>query len=138
LADTLDSLREKCGAYGEAAVANARWGAIGVWLMKSYGESGLTNPYRVASNAIMLCEEEDKLRLGFPLCLCADCRSHARPVILPTLSPDVQAEARRVAAETVADWERAGQPYLTAERIRDTHKFIMACLHTHTDKETAA
>jgi hypothetical protein len=119
-AQTLDDLREKCREHGEAAVAEARWGAITVWLMKEGYEQF---PGAAISVAVNLLRDDDRERLGYP--------HHAgKPIAsrLPFLSPDTQAEARRLAAEARAAWERAGSPYLTPKRITDEHQYIQACI----------
>jgi hypothetical protein len=131
---TLDQLRADCGEHGEVAVRDALWGAVSTWLLHGPDYGALTNPMRVAIVSVILCRDHDRLRLNFPL----SASSEAITDVLPSLSPDAQAEARLVAAETFADWERAGRPGITSKRMRSAHQYIMACTQAATIKETAA
>ena len=135
-ASTLDELRDKCGPHGEAAVQEALWCMVMVWLMReaSDDETALTNPMRVATTSVMLVQTNDRVRLGYPSGI--DAKPHDDR--LPALSQDCQAEARLVAAETMTDWERAGRPGITANRIKQVHQFVMACTQAPSSQEIAA
>ena len=135
-ATTLDELRDKCGLNGDAAVQEARWSIIMAWLMRDVcGDSpALSNPYRVALTSVMLVQESDRVRLGYPL----GNSSKPHNDRLPALSPDSQAEARLVASETIADWERAGRPGITATRIRTVQQFVQVCANHQIKQEIAA
>lgn len=123
---TLDQLRDRLGTYGEAAVAEARWSAIIGWLMKlpaGAEEAGtITNPYRVCSTAVNLMRDHDRAVLGYP--------HHTRDNFaspLPQLSEASVTEARQVADETVADWQRADGPGLPRDRIGAIYQYVLVC-----------
>lgn len=116
----LDELRDFGRDFGEAAVAEVRWAAIVVWLMKSYpSPAGLSNPRQVAQAAVHMVQEHDRYHLGWP-CWKGEEVSRATPV-LDGLSPDCQREAKLVAAETLANWEAAGCPWMDAHRIKQAY-----------------
>lgn len=133
-ARTLSELKAKCdeyGGHGEAAVAEAQWGAITAWLMGLHnaGPDILTNPMPVAWEAVSLLRDDDRVRLGWP--------HHAGKQfvsLLPRLSPESADEARKVAAETHADWDRAGRPHLTPESIKREQSYIAAYIR-NSEKE---
>ncbi|MBL0114281.1 MAG: hypothetical protein IPP45_01925 [Sphingomonadales bacterium] len=135
-ATTLYELRDKCGPNGEAAVQEAQWSIIMAWLMRDVcGDSpALSSPYRVVLMSVMLVQDSDRVRLGYPL------GSNGKPHDnrLPALSPECQAEARLVASETMADWERAGHPGITANRLKTIQQFISACTQAPIIQEIAA
>lgn len=118
-ARTLTELRQWCTQnalspnISDAAVKDAKWSAVTAWIM--WGPVGLSNPLRVASLSVILSMGDDRARLGYPNAYGANFTS---PLI--DYSPDVQAEAIRVAAETLVDWKRAGRPRLTSaiERVQ--------------------
>jgi hypothetical protein len=115
---TLDELRTMSRGYGEAAVAEARWCAVGLWLMKAY--PSLANPYPVAQTAIEMMREHDRYHLGWPH---HDGKAWPTPV-LDGLSLDCQREARLVAAETYADWQKAGSPWIDARHIKAAYQLL--------------
>ena len=80
-----------------------------------WGPEGLSNPLRVSSLSVMLRKGDDRAKLGYPNSFGADFTSPLIP-----FSPDAQAEALQVAAETLLDWKRAGRPRLTSaiERVQ--------------------
>ncbi|MFK4794784.1 hypothetical protein [Sphingobium sp. ZW T5_29] len=123
---TLAELREFGRDFGDAAVAEARWSAITIWLMKGEPSAGLSNPRRVTLAAVHMAQEHDRYHLGWP-CWKGEEASRATPV-LDGLSPDCQREAKLVAAETLADWERVGCPWMDAKqaylRLTSTPAFI--------------
>lgn len=130
---SLEQLGEWAEGHGPAAVAAARWGAVSTWLM--WSPEGLSNPVPVATLAVDLCQQEDRVRLGYPALT-------GIPFIstLSGYSTEAQQEARLVAADTVADWKRAGSPHLLPSMER-TQKYIHAYNRQEaglTNKETAA
>lgn len=118
---TLDELRTFCRDYGEAAVADARWSCVKLWLMS--GWAVLRNPQRDASPAILIAQEYDRIRLGWPR---HDDEAWP-PATFDRLTPDIQREALRVATETLADWEAAGRPYATPHKIKQTYQYLIGC-----------
>lgn len=118
-ARTLTELRQWCAQnalspnISDAAVKEAKWSAVTTWMM--WEPKGLSNPTRVASLSVILCKGDDRARLAYPNAYGAGFTS---PLI--DYSPDVQAEAIRVAAQTLVDWKRAGRPRLTSaiERVQ--------------------
>lgn len=114
-AQTLDQLSKWAGEYGEAAVTEARWCALSVWLMNGPTTGQLRNPTAVVSLSIVLCCEADRVSLGYPLV-----GGVVPPPRLGTLSPNSQDEARRTAQDTLEDWEQACFPHLTKsiERVQ--------------------
>jgi hypothetical protein len=126
LPSTLEELRDRLGELGDAAVAETKWRAISVWLMRMPADPDpavLSNLVRVAGSATTLMAEHDRAQLGYP--------HHAGSKFsspLPYLSEGSAAEARRVADETVAEWERAGRPHLDHARIASTFQYVHACL----------
>ena len=118
---TLDELREACRPHGDLAVQDARWSAIGLWLMWSPQEGLLTNAMKVAIASHALCRSDFRMH-GYPNLSGIPYKSE-----LPTLSTAAQEEARLVAAETMADWELAGCPYLD-KAISQTDQHIAAYL----------
>lgn len=132
-ATTLEELRVKCGKHGEAAVQDFMWSTVLAWTSSVLPTSALTNSGRVVCTSVVLCQNADRVRLEYPSLsgIPPDDR-------LARLSPDAQAEARLVAAETLADWERAGRPYLTASRFKMEQQYILACLAPPSKQEIAA
>ena len=88
--------------------------------MKSYGLR-LTHSTDVAAESVRLCREEARDKLGYPL-------AKKPTVIMYRLGKDLQDEARRVARHTMADWERAGSPWLDPQRIAGAHQSVLAQL----------
>ena len=121
---SLEELRTMSRSFGEAAVADVRWGAIITWMMKAEPSLDcLRNPYPVVQTAIVLMQEHDRHYLGWP-----HHDGAAWPVpVLDGLKPDCQREARLVAAETLEDWEAAGSPWLDASRIKSAYHFLTSC-----------
>lgn len=134
-ATTLEELRIKCGPNGDAAVQEAQWSIIMAWLMRDVCGDGpaLSNPYRVATMSVMLVQDSDRVRLSYPLSNISKPHDNR----LAALSPDSQAEARLVAVETMADWERAGRPGITATRLRAVQQFVLACASHQIKQEIA-
>lgn len=120
---TLGELRTHSRDYADAAVADALWATVTAWLMNGPHEMDLSNPTAVANLAVSMVRENDMVRLGWP--------HHAgKEWPLPrlsVLSPDVREEAERVAAETLADWKKAGRPHLGADRVKTTYQYLTAC-----------
>jgi len=118
---TLDELRTMGRDFGEAAVTQARWDAIGVWLWKECpSPAGLRNPYTVASAAVDMMMGHDRYHLGFPRYDGAEWPTPA----LDGLTPECQHEVKRVAAETLADWAAAGSPWLDPSRIKTHYQLL--------------
>lgn len=119
---TLDELRER---FGDGAAYMARASAIRLWMMNlgasAHEDGTIANAYRVAAVACDLVSEDELSRLGYP-------RSNGRPYTssLSALSTESQAEARRVAAETEADWERAGTPGMNRDRFKGIASYLLA------------
>jgi|GEM_PF-6995259 len=116
---TLDELRNMGRDFGDAAVTQVRWNAVGVWLMNDYPPL-IRNPFSVAQSAIVMAREHDRYHLGWP---------HHEGATWPTpeldgLTPDYQREAKRVAIETLADWEAAGSPWLDPSRIKTQYQLL--------------
>jgi hypothetical protein len=86
-------------------------------------QSALTNPSPVVTTAVHLVQEYDRIRFGWPT---HDGREPP-PARLTSLSPEVQAEALRVAAETLSDWRRAGRPLLEPHRVRSVYQYLVSC-----------
>jgi hypothetical protein len=127
----LEQLKERSGPYARAAAVEALWSAVQVWLMWHSGEElKLTNPSKIANLSVLLCANEDRWRLQYP--------SLTEPFgsVFQTLSSDVQEEARRVAAETMAAWEQAGSPGLL-KSIESTNKYIQACIRQDHERKAA-
>jgi len=92
---TLDELRTMSRDYGEAAVAEARWGGVHLWMMKEEPSlGGLRNPYPVVQTSIAMMKEHDRYHLGWPH---HDGKEWPTPVF-DGLTPDCQREAKLVAA----------------------------------------
>lgn len=117
--ETLDELMARLGEHGEAGAINVLWGAVTRWLLRSYGDDVLSNPYAVASLAVTLCCAHDRKRLGYP---CYD--SKRTTLVLGDLSEDNRQEALRVAAETIVDCQRAGSLIVTANDVKTTYQII--------------
>ncbi len=132
-ATSLEELATRCGPHGEAAVQDALWGCVSVWLMHGPDAARLTNPRAVATTAVFLCQTADRVRLGYP-----SLSGNGFDDRLASLSPDAQGEARLVAAETLADWERADRPGLSSDTIKRTQQYIQACTQATPDQEIAA
>lgn len=135
-ATTLEELANVCEGVGEAAVQETLWSAVMAWLMRdTWGNPDMvSNPLAVASTSVVLVQTNDRVRLGYPSGI--DGKPHDDR--LPALSPDCQAEARLVASETMADWERAGRLHMTANRIKTIQQFVQVCLRHRQNQEIAA
>lgn len=121
-ATSLSELRGKLGEYGRAAVIDARWAAVTLWMMHDYPVK-LPNPLNVTYEAINLCREASRVGTGLP-------HPEGRPqtAILYRLAPELQQEARKVASDAFRAWKRAGAPYLKAKQITGTHQYFLACM----------
>lgn len=116
---TVEDLRIACGRYGDAAVEEARWSAANIWIMRLEDRTLLRHPMSTASKALALCCADRRARDGFP---------SLTPVQKAALNdqPTENLSALwEVAADTLADWDRAGCPGL-AEAVQDTRLFIVA------------
>jgi hypothetical protein len=122
-AQTLDQLRVKCGEHGDAAVADAEWASIYRWLSKSDydGNRNLSNPLPVVEAVTFMMREHDRARLNYP-----HRTGRASRLALNDLTPESRAEAELVAAETLADWEKAGKPGLTRTGIKKVQSYFRA------------
>lgn len=121
---TLDELRQMSRSYGEAAVAEARWGAILGWFLVGPEEGALSNPSSEAWEASRLTREHQHYHLGWPR---HDGKEHERPPpALDGLDPVYRQEVERVASETLADWERAGCPSMTLQRLKSTYQHLIS------------
>ena len=69
-----------------------------------------------------MARERDRIRLGWPRVSPVE----RKPLRLEYLSPDVREEAERVAAETLSDWRKAGEPHLGPHRIKTTYQYLVA------------
>ena len=125
---SLDELRTVCGQYGDAAVREASWGAVAGFIMGMSPEAQLSNSVAVANGAIHLCRNADRAR-GYP-----NLSGKPRLNELPNLSPELQAEAVRVANETVEDWKQAGSPHLL-RAVASTHETIAVYQRMHPSPE---
>lgn len=129
-AQTFAELEKWCAEYGAVAVCSARWSAASVWMMRS--PECLSNPVAVVSLALVLCQDEDRARLGYPSLSGLPYDRAA------SFSEEAMAEARRVGAETLADWERAGQPGIISA-VQRTQTYINAVFRQqHNQKENDA
>jgi hypothetical protein len=85
-------------------------------------EVDLTNPVRVALVAVHMVQEHDRTRLGWP----RHDGKQWNPPALDFLSSDVRQEAKRVAAETLADWERCGEAFMGWNKIKHTYQGLVS------------
>jgi len=108
--------------YGDAAVAEARWGAVSAWFMDVPKPGELSNPRQRAWEAADMMRQHQRYHLRWPR---IGGKQWPAPA-LDGLDPASRQEAERVAAETLADWERAGCPRLSAHSI----KGVFQCLLT--------
>lgn len=106
--------------YGEAAVAEALWSSILIWLTNParVPPVGLTNDITVAANVAEMIREHHRFHLGWP------CKRLDVLPALDRLNLDCRREAERVAAETLADWERLGDPALAKTRIIQAYHML--------------
>jgi hypothetical protein len=134
-AEALAELGAKCGEHGTAAIAAARWGAIGVWLM-SMGRSddhALSNPLPLASKAVYMLSRHDRACLGYPH---HDGHEHVSPMDdLPSFAWEGIMQA---GLETMTDWERAGCPHLNRERIQTVRLYVHASLRNAAERTAMA
>lgn len=121
---SLEELHDACGQYAHAAILETLWYAVSRFLMDGIAHGVLSNPDNVACTSVNLCRNADRVR-GYP-CL----TDIPRLNILPSLSLPCQAEARRVAEETIEDWKRAGSPYLLLAIAR-THETVALYQRRH-------
>lgn len=121
-AETLEQLAEKCGPDAEAALANVHWSAICTWLMHAPAKGALSNPMVAAIRSVGLARDHDRSRLCYPD---HTGRRHRCPFADQT--PEAKADALRLAAETRADWEKAGKPHLTRDRLKSEQQYVHAC-----------
>jgi hypothetical protein len=119
---TLDELRQMSKGYGEAAVAEAKWGAVSSWFMDVPKPGELSNPRQRAWDAADMVRQHQRYHRRWPR---MGGKQWPAPA-LDDLDPASRQEAERVAAETLADWERAGCPRLSVQSI----KAVFQCLLT--------
>ena len=130
-AQSLDQLRERLGTLGEAAVAEARWGALSLAMM--WAPIG-PYPSEVANEAVMLCRAHDRARLDYP---------DARPGFVPAdpLASMQSAERTRIIETGKAlleAWDSGGSPRLTAARIMRVHQEALLFRHRQLKAADAA
>jgi hypothetical protein len=135
-AETLEDLAIKLGEHGPAAVSATRWSSVIVWMMKMpWPRDGiLSNPYPLASKAVSLVQRHEMASLGYP--------HHAGEEFVSPMD-DLPAFAWQgimsAALETMTDWEQAGYPYLTLDRIKSTQQYVQSCVyHARKRREAAA
>lgn len=122
LAESLEDIRLLCGDYGDCAEVEARFDAVAAALSTGALPTLPASP-EVVRVSIDLCREEVRHDAGLP----PPEGPRTRPIIR-RISPESQDEARRVAADAVREWDRAGRPCLTPERVTRAHQFILACV----------
>lgn len=115
----LEALRMYAEPYGDAAVRRACWHAVTTWALFNATTGLLTHGYTASSDAIRLCANEDEA-LSFPVF-----NTSGTPPALPLMPQDEQDRIRTVAAETQADWERAGSPCMV-RAIEHSHGHVLA------------
>ena len=120
---TLNELRKFSRDFGRPAARVAEWHCVTVWLMNVPPAALLSNPPHVVNTAVQLVQEHDRVRFGWPT---HDGRE-LPTARLSSLSPEVQEEALRVAAETLCDWRRAGRPHLQPLRIKSVYQYLVSC-----------
>lgn len=118
---TLNELRDYSRSFGKAVVMEAEWGAVGVWLMNQPPEADLSNLCRAALRAVPLVRDFDRYRLSLPA---HDGRDRPSPALFALSYPE-QDEALRVAADTMWDWRREGQPHLGPDRIKAVYQNLV-------------
>lgn len=123
---TLDDLLQRAGPYADATRTHIEWGAVTVWLMKTYCSEALEIaglPIRVASLAVLLTREAEEDAAGWPRL--------SGKIVTPAIygySPDSQCEARRSAAQARSLWEAAGRPHIDANRCKFAFQYLVACI----------
>lgn len=122
--EALDALRVVAGPYGEAAIEEAKWSAIGLWLLSNQAAPLLTNPLEVAQATHRFCREARRMSAGWPTL-----SNRPYSSMLLGQSAATIAAAWDVCAETLADWERARSPRLMGA-IRRTSQYIRKVLQT--------
>jgi hypothetical protein len=137
-AETLEELEQKLGVHGPSAVAVVRWAAVSLWLRRSWPEREreglLSNTYSEAGRAVRVMKDADRTRFDYPR---SDGKSWSCP--LEGLPPEDAAAVRRIAEQTVADWERAGSPGLhRPDRIKQEQQYVMACVAAQKRQREAA
>jgi hypothetical protein len=120
---TLSQLEVAFGALGTAAVANARWTAISMWLANKRVRISIPNDLEVSRTVVVLMRDADRHRLGLPT---LDGKPRTPPALYD-LSPDCRHEAELVAAETVAAWEEAGRPFIRSHGIPGAERLLKIC-----------
>ena len=127
-------LKRNCGRYGRAALIDARWGAILLWLRDGAALLSLSSPLEVCRVSVELVRESDRVRAGFP-------NKSGQPFAPPALnglSPECRCEALRVASETYGAWLQAGQPHLTADNLNVMQSYILDCIDSGAAKRSTA
>ena len=98
-AQTLEELRTACGEHGKAAVEEARFYAASTWTMKEGCSDG---------NELLRYWQYIRVTLGFPR---VDHRLWQSDLLY--LSPATRNPVIAVARRVLAEWEKAGSPYLS-------------------------
>ena len=127
-------LKRNCGKYGWAAVTDARWGAILLWLREDAALPWLKSPVEVVRVSVELAREAARVRHGFP-------NKSGQPFAPPALnglSPECRCEALRVASETYGAWLQAGQPHLTADNLNIVQSYSLDCIRSGAAKRSTA
>lgn len=122
---TIDQLRVACGAFGDAAVAEARWSAILAWFWNKAEHPATSAIADAAWDAVFAMRDYDRHRYEHP---CWQGRDHSFP--LPErfkASQGSTEQIERLADSVAALWERDGQPHLTADKIRAKYQHITSC-----------
>lgn len=139
---TRDELRKLGHEYGEAVVRELDWSCVIVWLMNGPEEVDLSNPLGVAITAVNLCRGGDNVRNALP----THDGSDWPPPALDYLSTEMRDVAVQIAAETLADWRKAGSPYFGLTRLKQSYQRLVSCpafakyvrpLAANENKETA-
>lgn len=118
LATTLAELREKCGDYGDAAVARAEWSAVNIWLWREgHDVCQIDN----AINAAAFGAAVAKTAAGLPN---PNGGEQPDPAV-GLMSTEIKA-LTATAAAVMEQWREAGQPHLSASAITRTHQYFIA------------
>lgn len=115
----LEALRMYGEPYGDAAVRRACFSAVTTWVLFNAITGLLTHGYAASSDAIRLCSKEDEAQ-SFP-----EFSTSGMPPALSLMPPDEQDRIRAVAADTRADWEKAGSPGMV-RAIEHSHGHVLA------------
>ncbi|AYJ87289.1 hypothetical protein D3Y57_16795 [Sphingomonas paeninsulae] len=122
--DALTALRVQAGSLADAAVEEAKWSAIGLWLSCIPAPSQLTNPLEVAQATYRFCREARRMAANWP-------SLSGRPYssLLHGYSAATVEAAWDVCAETLKDWERSRSPRF-AGAIRRVSNYLRSVFPT--------